>query len=268
MAEITFNGDLHNFEILVDQKTRFNRPNFRIFFCGFEFDEHNLPEDAAHLAYYSPTPACIRFIRQHLSKFVVKEQVHVRTFDFNAFDDCFPEGIPELLVRRLINLRNLTVSRTVRDPYQLVKVLKIVGRRLNDIELVSSSLDQHYFDLLPTLCPVLGALTIKQRTQLSFDFLLQFESLINVNIFQELSGEIVKSALAKYKNLVLFSFLYEDYRIRLSRSPDNQINFIMINEDNHFSLHDRTDQKKSKSKIRAQLISELGLDHLKCKPRK
>ena len=266
--EIHFNGDLHNFETLLEQKAEFNRPNFRIFFCGFEFDEHNLPEDAANLAYYSPTPACIRFIREHLSRFVRKEQVHVRTFDFNAFADCFAEGIPEVLVRRLVNLRNLTVSRAVQDVDQLVKILKIVGRRLNDVQLVSSSLDQVFFDLRPTLCPVLGALGIKQRTQLNPAFLLQFESLINVSIYQELPTEIVKAALAKYELLVLVSFFYEDYRVRLSRLSDFPINFVLINEDNHFSLNDRDGPKKGKSRIRAELISEFSLDHLKCNPKK
>lgn len=196
---------------------------------------------------------------------MTKPQTNVRSFDFNAFADVFPDGIPEELVRRLVNLRSLTVSRTVRDLDQLVKVLKIAGRGLNHVEIASAALKQDFFDLLPRLCSVLGSLMIKQRTQLSAEFILTFRSLINVNFFQELSIEIVKAALAKFEHLELISFFYEDYRVRLNRSRDNPIRTIIINEDRHYLLQDRTGQQKSKVRIRSELISELGLDHLKLK---
>ena len=249
-----------NFETLVEQQARYNRPELRIFFCGFEFTAEDFPQDLIHINLYNPTPTCIELIKKYLDKFIAKNQTNVKTFDFNAFADCFADRIPEELVRRLVKLRALTVNRPVRDADQLVKVLGITGPDLSNVEISSASLDQSFFDRLPKLCPFLGSLTIKQRTQLNVDFILDFKNLITLNFYQELSAALVKAALAKYEFLELLSFFYEDYRVRLNRSPDNKINLIIINEDGHYSLQERIGQRKSKARARSQLISELGLD--------
>lgn len=268
LEEIHFNGQLHDFETLVEQQVRFNRPNFRIFFRGYEFTAANLPESFHELGYYSPNYASVQFIRQHLSKFVLKNQTYVQSFYFNVFADCFPDGIPEELLERLVNLSNLHVNRTVRDAQELVKVLRIVGRSLRQVEIASSSLEQSIFDLLPEMCPVLGALTIKERAQLNANFILRFKSLKNATIYNELSTEIVKAALERYEHLELLSFFYQEYRIQLNRQSgdgSNRINLVIINEDGHYSAPDRTGGKASKARVRSELITELGLEHLKCK---
>lgn len=267
LKEVHFNGDPHNFEILDEQRARFNRPNFRIFYCGYEFTAAEFPEQVPDLGYYGPSQASIPFIRQHLSKFVAKNQIHIYSFYFNVFADGFPEGIPEQLLERLVNLKNLTVNRLVRDPQELVKVLRIVGPSLKQLEIISSSLEQNIFDLLPELCPVLGALMIKERAvQLDANFILRFKSLKNLTIYSELPTAFAKAAFERYENLELMSFFYKEFRIRLNRNTDDEskrIDLIIINEDGHYSTPNQIGGKASRTKVRAEIISDLGLDHLK-----
>lgn len=210
LKEYFFNGEpFDTYDVLVKLKKKHNRPDLKLFPAGFLFDSEMLPADFDHYdCFWGSASRLIPFLKKHLSKYVIRDQVYVYDFPFNVFANCFTEGLPEQLLRRLVEVRSLEINGKVNDADQLVKVLEYLGRSLDQVKIKSSSLSQEIFDSLPEKCPVLSELSINEENQLNPAFILHFNSLKTVHFHQQSIEEIAKECFQKYEHFSSF-FLYD-----------------------------------------------------------
>ena len=242
LKEYVFNGEPdETYEVLVKMKRRLNRPDLKLFPAGFLFDTETLPADFDHDFYWGHTSALISFIKKHLSRFLVIDQIYAWEFPFNMFVDCFTEGIPEEMLRRLVQVKSFEVKAKVNDVGELMKVLEILGRGLDRVKIESSEMDQEIFDRLPEKCPILGEFSIKEENSLDLAFILRFKSLKIVQLHQQLNEEIARECFQKYENFLSFSFYEQDDCLKVSRSlkPPFQLTIVKI------SPSDKKQQKVS-----------------------
>lgn len=222
LKEIHFGSDdvPGNYETLLEQKRRYNRPNFRIYCHEFAFHAEALLEELPFSG-DEPNFREVQLIRNHCTKFMAINQIYVLNIHLNVLEDCFSDGIPEELIRKFVNLRSLRIDRAVNDEQQLGDILNILGRCLNQLEIGSSLLTQNFFDLLPSICPILVELSIKEKQTIDPNFLLGFKSLMSLTFLQEITKEFVESVFEKYEHLNLFVFNHRKgknvIRVRLDR---------------------------------------------------
>lgn len=219
LKEYFFNGKPWNtYEVLIEMKNRLNRPDLKLFPSGFLFDSETLPEEFDEDFYLWRATNLVPFIKEHLSKFVVRDQIYLDLFAFNQFENCFTEGIPNELLDRLIEVKTLMISEKVNNAGELVKALGALGRALTDVHIESSSLEQEFFDRLPEQCPILDELRIKEENQLNPAFILDFKSLKCVHFYQQIDEELVRAAFQKYEYFSSFHFHQQGNCVKLCRS--------------------------------------------------
>ena len=207
LKQYVFNGEPNStYEVLIRMKRELNRSDLKLFPSGFLFDTETLPANYYEDVCFGATRESVSFIKEHLSRFVVIDQIYTDAFPFNLFADCFIEGIPEALLKRLVHVKSFEVNAKVNDVGEIMKVLDILGRGLNRIKIESSSLDQTIFDCLPKWCPVLDELSIREENELDLAFILKFKSLKSVQLLQQLNEEFARECFQKYENFRSFCF--------------------------------------------------------------
>lgn len=248
LQEIHFCEEANIYKSLIEQKIIYNRPNLRIFFCGFAFDTDALPEDALLLDYRCPSAGAVRFLKEHYSKFVARHQTQIYGLSYNLFEDCFPDGIPDELVQRLVSLRSLIIDRPVRDDDQLVRFLEVTGPGLDLIQIQNPELDEEFFQLLPKMCPAVAELTIEE-SEFNHEILLDFRGLRVVTVDLQLTGKFAKTLFAENEYLDKLDFWYKTYKVQLYRLPEGKLNLVFHRND----LYERCPERTS------EMMAELGL---------
>lgn len=248
LREIHFCEEANIYKSLIEQKIIYNRPNLRIFFCGFAFDTDALPEDALLLDYRCPSAGAVRFLKEHYSKFVARHQTQIYGLSYNLFEDAFPNGIPGELVQRLVNLRGVAIERSVRDVDQLVRLLEVTGPGLDLIRIQNTELDEEFFELLPKMCPAVAELTIEE-SEFNPEILLDFRGLRVVTVDLQLTGKFAKTLFQKNEYLDKLDFWYKTYKVQLYRLPEGKLNLVFHRND----LYERCPERTS------EMMAELGL---------
>lgn len=156
-------------------------------------------------------------------------QTQIHGLQYNLFEECFPDGIPEVLMQRLVNLQSLLIDRPVQNAKQLVKLLEITGLGLDLIRIKNSLLNDEFFDLLPKKCPVIIDLTI-EKSAFNPEILLNFKGLKKITVDLELPSRFAEVLFQNNDYLDLLTFQRKGRLVRLYRLPEGKLNLVVANE--------------------------------------
>ena len=131
----------------------------------------------------------------------------VKFVNYNCLENNF-ETIPGRIIKRFVNLFQLEVTSTIKDPEQFKALLHDCGY-LNQLK-IDAQLDQSFYEKLPSICPVLKCLEINNRESLWLNFLLSFESLEAIVVSQEMSLALVKQAFERIQNVKHLAFYHQN----------------------------------------------------------
>ena len=199
LKEIQFSGDEEVWKDLKKQKDELRRDYLKIYYLGFEFDK--MPNDKMQSILWDITNARSFMtvqsysINYNILANVLPYVTRLCYLELECHSDHLP-GISDLM-RKFVNLHRLTVLGKIYNLDQFIVVLENCPS-LASLELISSSLNQQFFDnLLLKLCPNLDALKIERERDLNFTFLNKFKKIHRFSTDQKLClewfYEIIKS---------------------------------------------------------------------------
>lgn len=122
---------------------------------------------------------------------------------------------PNELIKKLVNLEELTLTDQINDLEQFTDLLKEL-RYLNRLIIEANFMDQHFFDqILSEYCSVIGTLIIKNKNQLNFDFLFKFKNLQTFKTDQQFTIDMLVKMFKKFELLNFVSFYLKGSKVEI-----------------------------------------------------
>ena len=218
LKELHFNGSCGTFNDFKQEQAKYSRDDLKIFYYDLNLDE--LPDFS--FEYYSNelNDNTVNFFRLHLSR-LANIVPFVQKLNYNKVEDTFSREIASDFLSRFIHLQSLEVKGRVND-VDLFKHLLKDCLHLNELEVSASRLDQAFAEL-PKLCRTILKLEIENEpNDLEFAFLNRFDTLVTFKTNHNVPVEIVHESFKKFKELILFSFVFNGHTITISHYDKDQ----------------------------------------------
>jgi len=229
LKQIHFDGNDQVFAKLKSQKERFHKKDLKIYFLGVHFD--NLPQYSSAYNHSDLYEKNVKLLADNYGKNKIANVLpFVERINYNIYEENFKE-LPKDLVRRFVNLEQVTVTNKVNDQQKFTNFLKVCSN-FSILKLNNSSLDSFFYtNRLPECCPSLTSLTIKDENveELDFDFLFRLSYLINLITNKQLSIDFVYDLFTKLKHFEQIWFSHLNDKVRIVTN-ENRLLRLFINE--------------------------------------
>lgn len=229
LEEIQMKGEFHSYFSLKKQKEFLRNDKLKIFLKGINFPHR--ADDFARFSlrtswFYDTqlTEECIQmFIKHH--DHLSDQLPNILTLSYAFVADHFHK-LPKNFFNRLISLELVSIPY-IKDREKLEMFLKQC-KSVSSFCFDNSSLDQDFYDLvLPSLCPFIGYLNIKDKkniiSQLDLEFIFKFTFLNKFITNKNLKLEFVKEICTRIRMLEELGFHYKGKPITLQIFKDKII---------------------------------------------
>lgn len=193
LEEVHFERNHFTFYNLVNQKRIFNRTNLDIYYQGLKSGDYL--EQNLNFGSDSLNEANIQIYLNNYSN-VANQLTFIKYINYNCWElnDSISPGIPEDFIRKFVCLNGIWVTHQVNNELKFIDFLKNCSN-YSFLKLNYSQLTQAFYSQLPTLCPTIKNLEIKEEPEiinnLDFDFLIRFNYLTGISTNKKLSIEFM-----------------------------------------------------------------------------
>lgn len=230
----------HFLRQLLSYRRKARRLDLRMFFLGVEIIDERLVDnlDFRMVQYGVRSPSKLSFEHLYFGSYPADckpnlqdhELDFVQVANYNTLMDLVG-SLPGDYFQRFWNVRELISRGTIRDPQHFTSFLKRL-EFVRELTLLYPSLEQTWFDRLPTICARLHDFTLQEadHIHLNFDFLGQLEPYITWTLNRPLAITSAKSLLNLLKSFkemsdfrtFRFKFRGADARIRMRIAGEDQ----------------------------------------------